>query len=65
VPGVCNRPVRISGGRLWRCGSEPTKADFLADVANRTWHDLVIRCTKSDEFHDYFSVSMMAMARNR
>ncbi len=35
------------------------KADFLADVANRTLHDLVIRCTKSDEIRDYFSVSII------
>lgn len=35
------------------------KADFLADVANRTLHDLVIRCTKSDEIRDYFSVSIL------
>lgn len=35
------------------------KADFLADVSNRTLHDLVIRCTKSDEIRDYFSVSIV------
>lgn len=35
------------------------KADFLADVANRTLHDLVIRCTKSDEIRDYFSISII------
>ena len=35
------------------------KADFLAEVANRTLHDLVIRCTKSDEIRDYFSVSII------
>src|SRR5439155_8859342 len=35
------------------------KADFLADVANRTLHDLVIRSTKSDEIRDYFSVSII------
>ena len=35
------------------------KADFLADVANRTLHDLVIRCTQSDEIRDYFSVSIV------
>lgn len=35
------------------------KADFLADVANRSLHDLVIRCTKSDEIRDYFNVSII------
>ena len=35
------------------------KADFLADVANRTLHDLVIRCTKSDEIRNYFSVAIL------
>lgn len=35
------------------------KADFLADVANRTLHDLVIRCTKAEEIRDYFEVAII------
>jgi hypothetical protein len=35
------------------------KADFLADVANRTLHDLVIRCTKAEEIRDYYYVSII------
>src|SRR5262245_50003375 len=35
------------------------KADFLADVVNRTLHDLVIRCTRTEEIRDYFNVSLI------
>src|SRR5262249_59001365 len=35
------------------------KADFLADVVNRTLHDLVIRCTRAEEIRDYFHVSLI------
>lgn len=35
------------------------KADFLADVVNRTLHDLVIRCTRTEEIRDYFFVSLL------
>ncbi len=35
------------------------KADFLADVANRTLHDLVIRCTKAEEIRNYYYVSIV------
>jgi hypothetical protein len=40
------------------------KADFLADVTNRTLHDLVIRCTKSDAIRDYLSVSIIGYGMN-
>jgi len=35
------------------------KADFLADVVNRTLHDLVIRCTKPEEIRAYYHVALM------
>jgi hypothetical protein len=39
------------------------KADFLADVVNRTLHDLVIRCTKAEEIRDYFHVAVVGYGR--
>jgi len=35
------------------------KADFVADVVNRTLHDLVIRCTKAEEIRNYYFVSVV------
>lgn len=35
------------------------KADFLSDVVNRTLHDLVIRCTRTEEIRDYYHVSLI------
>lgn len=35
------------------------KADFVADVVNRTLHDLVIRCTKTEEIRNYYHVSVL------
>jgi len=40
------------------------KADFLADVVNRTLHDLVIRCTKAEEIRDYFHVAVIGYGRH-
>src|SRR5262245_48842028 len=33
------------------------KADFVADVVNRTLHDLVIRCTRMEEIRNYYHIS--------
>jgi hypothetical protein len=35
------------------------KADFVSDVVNRTLHDLVIRCTKTEEIRNYYHVSVI------
>lgn len=35
------------------------KADFVADVVNRTLHDLVIRCTKTEEIRNYYHVAVI------
>ncbi|SDG00599.1 vWA domain-containing protein [Terriglobus roseus] len=35
------------------------KADFLADVVNRTLHDLVIRCTRMEEIRSYYQISII------
>lgn len=40
------------------------KADFLADVANRALHDLVIRCTKAEEIRDYYYVSIIGYGQS-
>ena len=36
------------------------KADFVADVVNRTLHDLVIRATRTEEIRNYYYISMIA-----
>src|ERR1700731_342660 len=35
------------------------KADFVADVMNRTLHDLVIRCTRTEEVRNYCHISVI------
>src|ERR1700674_4550340 len=35
------------------------KADFVADVVNRTIHDLVIRCTRTEEIRNYYFLSVI------
>jgi len=35
------------------------KCDFVADVVNKTLHDLVIRCTKAEEIRNYYYVSII------
>ena len=39
------------------------KADFVADVVNHTLHDLVIRCTKTEEVRNYYHVSVIGYGR--
>lgn len=40
------------------------KADYLADVVNRTLHDLVIRCTRAEAIRDYFHVAIIGYGTN-
>lgn len=35
------------------------KSDFVADVVNKTLHDLVIRCTKAEEIRNYYYISII------
>jgi hypothetical protein len=35
------------------------KADFVADVVNRTLHDLVIRATRTEEIRNYYHISVV------
>ena len=40
-------------------GSEKAKAQFVSDVLNRTFVDLVTRCTKADGVRDYFEIGVI------
>lgn len=40
------------------------KADFVADVVNRTIHDLVIRCTRTEEIRSYYHISVVGYGAN-
>jgi len=35
------------------------KAEFVADAVNRTLHDLVIRCTKTEEVRNYYHIAVI------
>src|ERR1043166_9378018 len=39
------------------------KSDFVAEVVNHTLHDLVIRCTKTEEVRNYYHVSVVGYGR--
>lgn len=41
-----------------------SKAQFVADVVNRTLHDLVIRSTRTEEIRNYYYVSVIGYGRN-
>jgi len=43
--------------------SSRKKADFVAEVVNHTLHDLVIRCTKTEEVRNYYHVSVIGYGR--
>jgi hypothetical protein len=40
------------------------KSDFVAEVVNHTLHDLVIRCTKTEEVRNYYHVSVIGYGRH-
>jgi len=40
------------------------KSDVVAEVVNHTLHDLVIRCTKTEEVRNYYHVSVIGYGRN-
>ncbi|HEY6247861.1 MAG TPA: vWA domain-containing protein [Pyrinomonadaceae bacterium] len=44
--------------------STTKKADFVAEVVNHTLHDLVIRCTKTEEVRNYYYISIIGYGRN-
>jgi hypothetical protein len=49
----------VGGGEI-----QVRKADFLADVVNRTLHDLVIRCTRTEEIRDYYYTSLIGYGQS-
>ena len=40
------------------------KSDFVAEAVNHTLHDLVIRCTKTEEVRNYYHVSVIGYGRH-
>ena len=40
------------------------KADFVASTVNHALHDLVIRCTKTEEVRDYYHVAVVGYGRS-
>jgi len=44
--------------------SSMKKCDFVSEVVNHTLHDLVIRCTKTEEVRNYYYVSVIGYGRS-
>jgi len=44
---------------LDKMSSGKTKAEFVADILNRTLSDLIVRCRKSDGVRDFFDVGVI------
>lgn len=40
-----------------------SKGEFVADVVNRTLHDLVIRCTRTEEIRNYYYISVIGYGK--
>ena len=49
-----------SGSMDERMATEQTKAQFVADVLNRSLYQLVIRCTRQDGVRNYFDVGVIS-----
>jgi hypothetical protein len=49
-----------SGSMDERMETEQTKAQFVADVLNKTLYQLVIRCTRADGVRNYFDIGVIA-----
>jgi hypothetical protein len=47
----------------FRGDSSTKKCEFVAEVVNHTLHDLVIRCTKTEEVRSYYYVSVIGYGR--
>ncbi len=48
-----------SGSMVDTMASGIQKADFLADVVNRTLYELIVRCTKPEEVRNYYYISII------
>lgn len=42
-----------------RAQTQTRKCDFVADVVNHVLHDLVIRCTKTEEIRNYYHIGVI------
>jgi hypothetical protein len=40
------------------------KSEFVAEIVNHTLHDLVIRCTKTEEVRNYYYISVIGYGRS-
>ena len=49
---------------VFGAGEGLRKSDFVADVVNKTLHDLVIRCTKAEEIRNYYYISIIGYGGN-
>lgn len=47
-----------------RLESGPTKAEFLADVLNKTLYTIITNCSKADGVRDYFHIGVVAYSGN-
>jgi len=43
---------------------QQSKAEYVADVVNRTVHDLVIRCTRTESIRNYYYVSILSYGKS-
>lgn len=57
--------VDQSGSMGDKMTSGATKAQFVADVINRTLRDLVVRCTREEGVRDYFDVAVIGYSDNQ
>lgn len=53
-----------SGSMDEKMPSGKTKAEFVADVLNKTLYQMVIRCTRSEGCRNYFDVGVLAYGGN-
>lgn len=51
--------IDLSGSMSDAMPSGKTKAQYVADVLNRTLYDLIVRCTRSEGVRDYFHVGVL------
>ncbi len=54
-----------SGSMDERMPSGKTKADFVADVLNKTIYQLIIRSTKADGVRNYFDLGVLAYQQSQ
>ena len=57
--------VDQSGSMDERMQGGATKAQFVADVINRTLRDLVVRCTREEGVRNYFDVAVIGYSDNQ